>query len=323
MKVLVTGGAGFIGSHIADRLIDGGYEVVIVDNLSSGKEKNINKKAKFYKLDIQDLKLEVIFQEEKPDYVNHHAAQIDVRRSVSDPLFDAKVNVLGTINLLQNCAKYKVKKVIYASSGGAVYGEQEVFPAPEVHPLRPISPYGITKLIGEYYLYYYKTVYGLDYTALRYANIYGPRQDPHGEAGVVAIFIQKMLNKEQPIINGDGEQTRDFVYVGDVVEANILAMENNPELDSGTDNIFNIGTSIETSVSLIFNLLREIINPDINAKYGPPKLGEQQRSIIENTKAKKTLHWEPKISLRSGLEKTCKYFETYLKPNIIKMQAHT
>lgn len=317
-KVLVTGGAGFIGSHIVDRLIDEGYEVVIVDNLSSGKENNINKKAKFYKADIQGSKLESIFQKEKPDYVNHHAAQIDVRRSVSAPLFDAKVNVLGTINLLQNCVKYKVKKVIYASSGGAVYGEQEVFPAPEAHPLRPLSPYGITKLAGEYYLYYYKTLYGLDYTALRYANVYGPRQDPHGEAGVVAIFIQKMLNKEQPIINGDGEQTRDFVYVGDVVEANILAMGNN-----ASDNIFNIGTGIETSVKLIFNLLREIINPAINAKYGPPKPGEQQRSIIENTKAKKTLHWEPKISLRSGLERTYKYFETYLKPNIIKVQAHT
>ena len=314
MKVLVTGGAGFIGSHVVDRLIDEGCEVVVVDDLSSGKEKNINKKAKFYKLNIQDSILESVFQKEKPDYVNHHAAQMDVRRSVSDPLFDAKVNVLGTINLLQNCIKYKVKKVIYASSGGAVYGEQQVFPATEAHPLRPVSPYGITKLAGEYYLYYYKTVYGLDYTALRYANVYGPRQDPHGEAGVVAIFIQKMLNGEQPIINGDGGQTRDFVYVGDVAEANILAMKNNI-----SDSIFNIGTSIETSVNQIFNLLREIINPAINAKYGPPKLGEQQRSIIENTKAKKTLHWKPKISLRSGLERTCKYFETYLKPNIIKV----
>ncbi len=303
MKVLVTGGGGFIGSHIVDRLLDEGYEVVVVDDLSTGKEKNINIKTNFYKLNIQDSELESIFQKERPDYVNHHAAQMDVRRSVSNPIFDAKTNVLGTINLLQNCVKYKVKKVIYASSGGAVYGEQQTFPAPETHPIRPISPYGITKLVGEHYLYYYKAVYGLAYTVLRYANVCGPRQDPLGEAGVVAIFIRKMLNGEQPIINGDGEQTRDFVYVEDVVEANILAMMNNT-----TDSVFNIGTGIETSINQIFNLLREIINPSIDVKYGPPQNGEQRRSVIEYTRAKKTLHWEPETSLIKGLEKTCKYF---------------
>ncbi len=226
MKVLVTGGAGFIGSHIVDKLIEEGYEVIVVDDLSSGKEKNINKKAKFYRLNIQDSGLESVFQKEEPDYVNHHAAQIDVRRSVSYPILDAKINVLGTINLLQNCLKYKTRKVIFASSGGAIYGEQQVFPAPENHPLRPISPYGITKLVAEHYLYYYKTIYELDYMSLRYANVYGPRQDPFGEAGVIAIFIKKMLNEEQAIINGDGEQTRDFVYVEDVARANLLAMKN-------------------------------------------------------------------------------------------------
>ena len=177
------------------KLEDLGHEVIVVDDLSSGNEKNINKKAKFYKLDIQDSMLESIFQKEHPDYVSHQAAQIDVRRSVSDPIFDAKINVLGTINFLQNCIKYKVKKVIFASSGGAIYGKQEVFPAPETHLLRPISPYGITKLVAEHYLYYYQTVFGLDFVALRYANVYGPRQDPYGEAGVVAIFIWKIDRK--------------------------------------------------------------------------------------------------------------------------------
>lgn len=307
MKVLVTGSAGFIASHIVDRLIDEGYEVIVVDDLSSGNEKNINKKAKFYKLDIQDSKLEAIFQKEQPDYVNHHAAQIDVRRSVFDPVFDAKINVIGTINILQNCVKHKVKKIVFASSGGAIYGEQEIFPAPETHPLRPISPYGITKLVAEYYMYYYKTVYGLDYVALRYANVYGPRQDPFGEAGVVAIFIQKMLNGEQLVINGDGEQTRDFVYVEDIVEANILAMRNNTQ-----DCVFNIGTGTETSVNQIFGYLKGIINPAIKEKHGPPKQGEQQRSVLECTKAKEILHWQPKVSLINGLDKTVEYFKQRL-----------
>jgi len=303
MKILITGGAGFIGSNIVDSLIDSGYEVVVIDDLSSGKEKNINKKAKFYKLDIQDSMLESIFQKEHPDYVNHQAAQMDVRRSVSDPIFDAKINVLGTINILQNCIKYKTKKVIFDSSGGAIYGEQEVFPAPETHPLRPISPYGITKLVAEHYLYYYQTVFGLDYVALRYANVYGPRQDPYGEAGVVAIFIQKMLKGEQPIINGDGKQTRDFVYVEDVVKANMLAMRNNI-----SSNVFNIGTGIETSVNQIFNHIRGIINQSIEEKHGSPKQGEQQKSVLDNTKAKVNLHWEPEFSLIDGLKKTCEYF---------------
>ena len=305
MKVLVTGGAGFIGSHIVDRLIDEGYEVVIVDDLSSGKEENINKKAKFYKLNIQDLELETIFQKEKPDCVNHHAAQIDVRRSVSDPIFDASINVLGTINILQNCVKYKAKKMVFASSGGAIYGEQEIFPAPESHPLRPISPYGITKLATEHYLFYYKTVFNLDYVALRYANVYGPRQDPRGEAGVVSIFIQKMLDGSQPVINGDGEQTRDFVYVGDVARANIISIRNNT-----AENVFNVGTGIETSVNTIFHHIRKIINPSIEEKHGPPEKGEQKRSLIDHTKARNILHWEPVTLLKDGLQNTCDFFKT-------------
>jgi UDP-glucose 4-epimerase len=305
MKVLVTGGAGFIGSHIVDRLVDEKYKVVVVDDLSTGKQEYINKKAKFYKLDIQDKRLEGIFKKEKPDYVNHQAAQKDVRVSVSDPIYDARINILGTINILQNCIKYNVKKLIFASTGGAIYGEQETFPAPETHPTRPVSPYGITKLVAEHYMQYYKTIYGLDYVSLRYSNVYGPRQDPYGEAGVVAVFTQKMLNGGQPVINGDGEQTRDFVYVGDVVEANILAMKNSTQ-----ENIFNIGTGIETTVNQIFNHLREIINPNIQEKHNPPKKGEQRRSVIECSRAKSVLHWEPKTSLIDGLQKTFKYFSS-------------
>jgi len=302
-KVLVTGGAGFIGSHIVDMLINEGNEVVVVDDLSTGKERHLNKKAKFYKLDIQDANLEIVFQNERPDFVIHQAAQKDVRLSVSDPIYDAKVNILGTINLLQNCIKYKVKKVVFASTGGAIYGEQDVFPASETHPTRPISPYGIAKLVAEHYLYYYKAIYGLDYVSLRYSNVYGPRQDPHGEAGVVAIFIQKMLDGEQPVINGDGKQTRDFVYAEDVAMANILALKSNT-----SENIFNIGTGIETSINQLFNYLKEMINPAIDEKHGPAKDGEQRRSVIDYTKAEKFLNWKPQVPLLDGLLKTYKYF---------------
>lgn len=305
MKVLVTGGAGFIGSNLVDRLIDKRYEVVIVDNLSSGHEKNINKKARFYKMDIQDSELEEIFRKERPDYVSHHAAQKDVRISVADPIFDAKINVLGTLNILQNCITYKVKKIVFASSGGAIYGEQETFPASETHPVRPISPYGITKLVAEHYMFYYKTIYGLDYVSLRYSNVYGPRQDPYGEAGVVAIFIQKMCNGEKPIINGDGEQTRDFVYVGDVVTANMHA------IDSITGSgIYNIGTGVETSINQLFDHLKAILNPQIGKEHCPAKQGEQKRSVIDNSLAEKILQWKPQVSLKDGLRNTCDYFKT-------------
>lgn len=236
-----------------------------------------------------------------------------MRRSVSDPLFDAKINILGTINILQNCVKYKVKKVIFASSGGAIYGEQTIFPAPETHPLKPVSPYGIAKLVAEHYLHYYKTAHGLDYVSLRYANVYGPRQDPFGEAGVVAIFIQKMLNGEQPLICGDGEQTRDFVYVEDVVRANIIAMKG---CFSGCE--FNIGTGIETSVNKLFNNLGEIINPSIKAKYVAAKKGEQRRSSLDYAKAESVIKWAPQINFPDGLKRTSDYFAACIKKNIMR-----
>lgn len=303
-KILITGGAGFIGSHIADSFIKKDYDVVIVDDLSTGYEENIHKDARFYKVDIQDnVALSAVFEKEKPDFVCHEAAQKDVRLSVAEPAFDAGINILGSINILQNCMRHEVRKVVFASTGGAIYGEQDAFPAPETHPARPISPYGITKLVAEHYLYYYKVVYGLNYVSLRYSNVYGPRQDPRGEAGVVAIFIKKMLNGEEPMINGDGEQTRDFVYVEDVAEANVLSVESEVSGD-----IFNIGTGIETNVNEIAQQIKKVINPNIAIKHGPHKPGEQKRSVIDCKKAKKILGWEPCVALSDGLRKTCDYF---------------
>ncbi|MGA7836772.1 MAG: NAD-dependent epimerase/dehydratase family protein, partial [Ignavibacteriaceae bacterium] len=274
MKILVTGGAGFIASQISDAFINEGHEVFIIDNLSTGFEKNINPKANFIKADICDKNLSQLFEKEKFDIVNHHAAQMDVRRSVADPAFDANTNIIGTINLLQNCVNTGVNKFMFASTGGAVYGEQDYFPADEKHPTSPLSPYGISKLAVEKYLYFYNAQYKLNYSILRYANIYGPRQNPFGEAGVIAIFTTKLLNKEQPVINGNGEQTRDYVFVGDVVKANLLA------LTDGNTDIYNVGTGLETNVNEIFNKLNSIIGNGQQEKHGPAVAGEQMRSVI-------------------------------------------
>lgn len=307
MKVLVTGGAGFIGSHIVDRLIQEGHDVVVVDNLSTGKKKNLNRAARFYKMDILSPKIEKIFKKEKPDLISHHAAQMDVRRSVADPIFDAQVNILGLLNVLENAVRCGAKKVIFASSGGAVYGEQQVFPAPETHPLHPVSPYGISKLSGEHYLYYYQRAAGLSYVALRYANVYGPRQDPFGEAGVVAIFSQKTLLNDQPIINGNGKQTRDYVFVEDVVEAHMAVLE------AGVQGIFNVGTGKETSVNQLFRHLVEITGAKVKEVYGPEKRGEQIRSVLDHTKLKKSTDWEPKVQLQDGLKVTVDFFRSALQ----------
>jgi len=306
MKVLVTGGAGFIGSHLVDRLVQEGHEVIIVDNLVTGKRRNINRAACFYKLDIQSWRLERVFRNERPNVVMHLAAQMDVRKSVEDPMFDAQVNILGTLNVLQQAVKHGVRKVVFSSSGGAIYGEQEIYPAPESHVTRPLSPYGLSKLCGEQYLSYYQRSSGLQVVSLRYANVYGPRQDPEGEAGVVAIFIQKMLNNEQAVINGNGRQTRDFVFVEDVVEANLAVM------GQETQGTYNVGTGVETSVNDLFRILIQHTGSTCKEVHGPAKKGEQARSVIDNTRMRHELSWEPKADLSEGLKKTVEYFRERL-----------
>jgi UDP-glucose 4-epimerase len=307
VKILVTGGAGFIASHIADAYIKQGHEVFVLDNLQTGFEKNVNPKAEFIKKDIIDPSLSQLFEREKFDVVNHHAAQMDVRKSVADPSFDAMTNILGTINLLQNCIKTEVKKFIFASTGGAVYGEQTYFPADENHLTNPLSPYGISKLTVEKYLFFYSAQYKLKYTILRYANIYGPRQSSMGEAGVVAIFSTKLLKGQQPIINGTGEQTRDYVFVGDVVKANLLTF------NEDSCDLYNIGTGIETNVNQLYKILNKIVGKGQHEKHGPPAQGEQMRSVITSDKIFKKFNWRPSTPLNIGLQQTVNFFKNELK----------
>ncbi|HXN07835.1 MAG TPA: NAD-dependent epimerase/dehydratase family protein [Nitrospiria bacterium] len=309
MKVLVTGGAGFIGSHIVDRLVMEDNEVIVLDNLSTGKRKNIHKKAKFYKMDIVSPKIEKIFRNEKPDMVSHHAAQMDITRSLADPIFDAQVNILGTINLLDLSVKHGVRHFVFASSGGAVYGDQYQFPATEEHDTSPLNPYGISKLAGEKYLHYYRQKSGLAYTCLRYANIYGPRQDPFGESGVVSVFGHKMLRKEEVIINGNGMQSRDYLFVEDAVEAHMAALH----FPNPGGEVFNVGSGGETTVNDLYKLMHELTETTGKEVFGPEKKGEQVRSSLDSTKIQKILDWEPRISLREGLIRTIEYFRKPLK----------
>ena len=302
MRVLLTGGAGFIGSHVAEQLLAGGHEVAVIDNLSTGKRENVPEGASFYERDIRSGCAEA-FEEFGPDALCHQAAQMDVRRSVREPDFDADVNVLGTVRLLQNCVEYGVRRVVFASTGGAVYGEQEEFPASEDHPQYPVSPYGVSKLAGERYLHYYRVQHGISYAALRYANVYGPRQDPHGEAGVVAIFCGNLASNKISRINGSGEQTRDYVYVGDVAAANLLVLE-----DEASSGAYNVGTGVETSVNELYEILRETSGRDLPPTHGPAKPGEQLRSSVDPSKSGKLLNWRPKVGLYAGLEETLRYF---------------
>jgi len=307
MKILITGGAGFIGSHLVDALIKRKHKLIVVDNLSSGLKENLNPKAKFYYLDIRSKKLDNVFQKERPEIVFHCAAQINLRKSIAHPLKDARINILGSLNLLENCRKYKIKKFIFSSTGGAIYGDTKNIPTPEDFPANPPSPYGIAKLTIEKYLHYYYQVFGLPYFSLRYSNVYGPRQNPKNEAGVIAIFSEKILKGEQVVINGDGRQTRDYVYIDDVVRANLLALRR-----KGV-GVFNIGTEKETSVREIFKMLKKITQTKIKAIYGPPIKGEQRRSCLAIKKAKRELGWSPKVRLDDGLKKTVQWFKKKIK----------
>ena len=302
MRVLLTGGAGFIGSHVADSLLQRGHDVAVLDDLSSGKRENVPEGAALHEADIRSG-CAGVFRSFRPDALCHLAAQMDVRRSVREPDFDADVNVLGTLRLLQACVEHGVGRVVFASTGGAIYGEQSEFPAREEHPEYPVSPYGVSKLAGERYLNYYRVQHGLSYAALRYANVYGPRQDPHGEAGVVAIFSGNLAAGRPSTIFGTGEQTRDYVYVGDVARANVLALEG--EAPSGA---YNVGTGIETSVNDLYEGLREPTGRDLPPRHGPAKPGEQARSSVDPTKAARELGWKPETDLATGLERTLRFF---------------
>lgn len=305
MKVLVTGGAGFIGSHVVDSLLEQGHEVVVVDDLSTGRERNLNPRARFYRIDIRDAGLLEIFERERPEVVDHHAAQIDLRRGVAEPVFDADVNILGSLNVLECARRTGVRKIVYISTGGAVYGEPVYLPCDEGHPIRPLSPYGASKHAVEHYLYLYRANYGLDYTVLRYPNVYGPRQDPHGEAGVVAIFTGRMLRGEPVTINGDGDQERDFAFVGDCAAANLLA------LSRGSGEVFNIGTARGTSINEVFRALRDATGYALAPHYGPAKLGETYKIYLDARKAQAELGWQPSVTLEEGLARTVAYYREY------------
>lgn len=304
MRIVVTGGAGFIASQIVDAYIHRGHEVHVFDDFSSGQKSNLNAQATLHQIDIAEREAGDRIARIRPDILNHHAAQMDVRHSVADPAFDARVNILGFIHLLEACKNAGVKKVLFASSGGAVYGEQEVFPAAESHVTRPASPYGVSKLAGELYLSYYHQAFGMPYIALRYANVYGPRQSTRGEAGVVAIFLSLLLSGKTPVINGDGRQTRDYVYVGDVVAANVAALE------ADFVGPINIGTGVETDVVTLFKHLRDAVGvPRAEAQHGPAKIGEQRRSSVDATRAAERLGWRPKVALAEGLRRTAAYYQ--------------
>lgn len=305
MKIIVTGGAGFIGSHVVDKLIELRNDVVVIDNLSTGSLDNLKREAKFIEADITDfINIKKIMAEEKPEVIFHCAAQIDVRKSVEDPVFDAKTNILASVNLINLALKQGVKKFIFSSTGGAIYGDTDNRPTPETEAEWPLSPYGIAKLTVDKHLNYAYRIHGLEYASLRYGNVYGPRQNPHGEAGVVAIFLNKMLKGEQPVINGDGLQSRDYVFVGDVARANLLALENLEKTD-----IYNVGTGMETDVVQLFNEINTYFEHKFKEKHGPAKMGEQKTSCLSHEKIKKTLGWEPKVDFPKGIEITFQWFK--------------
>lgn len=303
MKVLVTGGAGFIGSHIVDALIEQGHQVVVIDNLATGFLGNANHDAKFCKMSICDTELANVFEQERPEIVIHQAAQVVITKSVAEPVFDAQENILGSLNVIFNCVRFGIKRIIYASSGGAVYGEPQYLPVDEKHPINPLSQYGVSKYAVERYLHVYALQHGLNYVVLRYSNVYGPRQNPSGEAGVVAIFAGHMLKGEQPTIFGSGDKTRDYIHVSDVVAANLLAME------LGKNTIYNIGTGVETSDQEMFSTLAKVLEYSGKPIYAQVRTGEIHRICLDATKAQKELGWHSRLSLEEGLLQTVSYYQ--------------
>jgi UDP-glucose 4-epimerase len=304
VRILVSGGAGFIGSHVCDEFAAKGHAVVALDNLSTGSKANLSAAVPLVELDIRSPEAAAYIANQRPDVICHLAAQMDVRKSVEDPRFDAESNIVGMLNLLEAARRARVRKFIFSSTGGAIYGEQDVFPAPETHPTRPVSPYGVSKAAGELYLGYYRVQYGLEFVALRYANVYGPRQNPHGEAGVVAIFAQRLVGRESCTIFGDGSQTRDFVFGKDVARANYLAFERE------FVGPVNIGTGIETDINRVYQLLARAAGVARPAIHADAKPGEQKRSCIDPSLAKRALGWSPTVSLEEGLPQTMAYFKS-------------
>ena len=308
LKALVTGGAGFIGSHLVDRLLAEGYQVVIIDNLCGGRLRNLNQGATFYHADITEAGVQDIFNREQPHLVFHLAAQTSVARSTQNPVDDVEVNVIGTLRLLDASRRLGIDKFIFSSTGGAMYGDPEINPCTEETPANPISPYGLSKRVTEDYIALFHRLYRLNYTILRYGNVYGPRQDPHGEAGVVAIFTQDMLEGRQPRIFGDGEQERDFVYVGDVVESNIQAIHR------GSRRIYNIGSGESNSVNRIFQSLKAEVGYRQEAEHRPRRPGDVHRISLECSKAREELRWEPEVGLEEGLRRTVEHFRRAIQP---------
>jgi len=308
MKILVTGGAGFIGSTIVDLFIQEGHNVAVVDDLSTGHLKNLNPQARFYELDIRSPQLAEVFRSEKPEVVCHQAAKANVRESFELPLLYADVNVLGSLNILECCRTNRTRKVIYASTGGAVYGEPETLPVDELHPINPLDPYGASKHHVEHYLHLYHVNFGLDYTVLRYPNVFGPRQDPYGEAGVIAIFSVQMLKRDPVIINGSGEQERDFVHVSDVAQANLLA------LSKGGGKILNIGSGKGISINDIARMLSNLTEYQGKIQHGPAKPGEVFKIFLDSVEARNSLGWEAKIPMEVGLSGTVDFFRRQMEP---------
>lgn len=303
MKILVTGAAGFIASHVADAYIAAGHEVTVLDDLSRGTRSNLNPACRFYRCDVRDREsLQRIFAYEKPEVVNHHAAQMDVRRGVREPLYDAQVNILGSLNLMEAALACGTKRFIYIASAGAGYGEPWKMPVSEGDPINPITPYGISKHTGEHYLFTFHYLYGLEYVVLRYGNVYGPRQSSQGEAGVFAIFCEQMLAGLQPVIYGDGNKVRDYVYISDVVAANVSALER------GSNEIFNISSGVETTDVEVFHRVRALLGKQVEPKYVPVRPGEIGRICLDITKARALLQWEPQVSLEEGAKMTVEHF---------------